>query len=93
MACGLPVLAAVATGTTSIVRDGETGVLVEPGDVDGFADTLEAYARDPDIRRRHGEAGLEYAKSMDWDSINANALKTYLRVIERRERIDRLKRR
>jgi hypothetical protein len=30
---------------------------------------------------------------MDWDSINANALKTYLRVIERRERIDRLKRR
>ena len=93
MACGLPVLAAVATGTTSIVRDGETGVLVEPGDVDGFADALEAYARDPDMRHRHGEAGLEYAKSMDWDSINANALKTYLRVIERRERIDRLKRR
>ena len=93
MACGLPVLAAVATGTTSIVRDGETGVLVEPGDVDGFADALEAYARDPDMRHRHGEAGLEYAKSMDWDSINANALKTYLRVIERRERIDRLTRR
>ncbi len=93
MACGLPVLAAVATGTTSIVRDGETGVLVEPGDVEGFADALEAYARDPELRRRHGEAGLEYAKSMDWDSINANALKTYLRAIERRERIDRLRRR
>jgi hypothetical protein len=30
---------------------------------------------------------------MDWDSINANALMTYLRIIERRERIDRLKRR
>lgn len=90
MACALPVLAAVATGTSSIVRDGETGTLVEPGDVEGFANALEAYGRDPELRHRHGQAGLEYAKSMDWDSINANALKTYLRVIERRERIDRL---
>jgi glycosyltransferase involved in cell wall biosynthesis len=93
MACALPVLAALATGTTSIVRDGETGVLVDPGDVEAFADALEAYARDPELRRRHGEAGLEYARSMDWDTINANALKTYMRVIERRERIDRLRRR
>ena len=90
MACALPVLAAVATGTSSIVRDGETGMLVEPGDVEGFADALEAYERDPELRQRHGHAGLEYAKSMDWDSINANALTTYLRVIERRERIERL---
>jgi glycosyltransferase involved in cell wall biosynthesis len=93
MACALPVLAALATGTTSIVRDGETGVLVDPGDVEAFADALEAYSRDPELRRRHGEAGLEYARSMDWDTINANALKTYMRVIERRERIERLRRR
>ena len=93
MACALPVLAALATGTTSIVRDGETGVLVDPGDVEAFADALEAYSRNPELRRRHGEAGLEYARSMDWDTINANALKTYMRVIERRERIERLRRR
>ena len=59
----LPVVAAAATGTTSLVRDGETGILVEPGDIDGFADALEAYARDPPCARRHGAAGLAFAKT------------------------------
>ena len=90
MACGLPVVAAVATGATSLVRDGETGILVEPGDSCGFADALEAYVRDPDLRRRHGEAGLAFARTMDWDRINGAVLNVYRRVIERRTRIGRL---
>lgn len=90
MASGLPVVAAVATGATSLVRDGETGVLVEPGDTDGFADALEAYVKDPELRRRHGEAGLAFAKTMDWDRINGVVLNVYRRVLERRERIGRL---
>ena len=84
MACGLPVVAAAAVGTTSIVRNGETGTLVKPGDTNGFADALEAYARDPELRRRHGEAGLAYAATMDWDEINASVLRVYESVIERR---------
>jgi glycosyltransferase involved in cell wall biosynthesis len=84
MACGLPVVAAAAVGTTSIVRHGQTGTLVKPGDTSGFADALEAYARDPDLRRRHGEAGLAYAATMDWDEINASVLRVYASVIERR---------
>jgi glycosyltransferase involved in cell wall biosynthesis len=90
MACALPVVAAEATGATSLVREGETGVLVEPGDVDGFAAALEAYARDAALRRRHGKAGLAFAKTMDWDRINAAVLKVYERVIARRERYARL---
>ncbi|HVM38776.1 MAG TPA: glycosyltransferase family 1 protein [Sphingomicrobium sp.] len=90
MACALPVVAAEATGATNLVRDGETGVLVEPGDVDGFAAALEAYARDPALRRRHGKAGLAFAKTMDWDRINAAVLKVYERAIARRERFARL---
>ena len=84
MACGLPVVAAVATGATNLVHDGKTGMLVEPLDVDGYADALEAYARDPALRRRHGEAGLAIARTMDWDSINAAVMRVYQRVIERR---------
>jgi phosphatidylinositol alpha 1,6-mannosyltransferase len=86
MASGLPVVAAVATGTTSLVRDGETGTLVDPHDVDGYADALEAYARDPALRSRHGDAGLAFAKTMDWDRINGAVMKVYQRVIERRVR-------
>jgi phosphatidylinositol alpha 1,6-mannosyltransferase len=90
MACGLPVVAASAVGTNSLVRDGETGFLVEPGDTEAFADALEAYARDPKLRQRHGKKGLAYAKTHDWDAINGAVLRVYLRVIERKERIARV---
>jgi hypothetical protein len=51
---------------------------------------LERYARDSALRRRHGKAGLAFAKTMDWDRINAAVLKVYERVIARRERYARL---
>ncbi|MEO5973404.1 MAG: glycosyltransferase family 1 protein [Sphingomicrobium sp.] len=86
MACALPVVAAEATGTTNLVRDGETGLLVDPGDSDAFADALETYATDPALRERHGAAGLAYAETMDWDRINAVVLDVYVRAIARRER-------
>jgi phosphatidylinositol alpha 1,6-mannosyltransferase len=86
MACALPVVAAVATGATSLVRDGETGLLVEPGDAESYADALETYARDPSLRERHGAAGLAYARTMDWDRINSAVFGVYNRVIERRRR-------
>jgi phosphatidylinositol alpha 1,6-mannosyltransferase len=90
MACELPVVAATATGATTLVRDGQTGLLVEPGDADSYADALETYARDPNLRKKHGAAGLAYAETQDWDSINSVVLRTYLRVIRRRERYARL---
>lgn len=93
MACSLPVVAAHASGTSSIVRNGETGVLVGPSDIDAYADALEAYAHDPDLRGRHGLAGLEFAKTMDWDRINSAVIDTYLRAIDKRERLTRLSRR
>ena len=93
MACGLPVVAASATGASTLVTDGQTGALVEPGDAEAYADALEAYARDPALRERHGAAGLAYAETRDWDHINSVVLKTYQRVIERRRRYARLTRR
>jgi glycosyltransferase involved in cell wall biosynthesis len=84
MASAIPVVAAVATGTTSIVRNGETGVLTAPCDIDGFADALEAYARDPELMHRHAEAGLAYARTQDWDEINGAVLRVYENLVERR---------
>ena len=86
MACALPVIAAAASGARSLVQDGVTGRLSRPGDIAGFATALADYQRDPGLRRRHGEAGLEFAKTMDWDEINAAVMRVYERVIERRRR-------
>jgi phosphatidylinositol alpha 1,6-mannosyltransferase len=90
MACALPVIAAVATGATNLVRDGETGMLVDPCDLEGFAAAIESYARDPELRRRHGEGGLAVARTMDWDRINSVALRVYERAIVKRERLSRM---
>ena len=57
-------------------------MLVPPGAIARYADALEAYARDPELRRRHGAAGLAYAETMDWDRINDAVLQVYLRLVK-----------
>lgn len=47
MASGLPVVAANAMALPHLVHDGENGFLYEPGDVDGFAATLDRVLRMP----------------------------------------------
>jgi len=90
MACGLPVLAAEATGATNLVRSGITGTLVDGTDADEFAEALAAYARDPELRRQHGQAGLEVARRMDWDTINSHVIRAYRHAIVKRQRLARI---
>ena len=90
MACGLPVIAAQATGATNLVRHGITGMLVDGTDPDEFAEALSLYGRDPELRRRHGEAGLEVAQRMDWDTINSAVIRAYKHAIVKRDRMARI---
>ena len=90
MACGLPVIAAEATGATNLVRHAVTGTLVDGTEPEEFADAIEAYALDPDLRRRHGEAALAIAKTMDWDSINATVIRVYKHALHKRQRLARM---
>jgi len=90
MASGLPVIAAEATGATSLVHVGQTGLLVDGTDADAFAEAIFQYARDPEMRRRHGLAGLEIAKTMDWDTINSAVVRAYKHAIIKRERLTRM---
>lgn len=84
MACGVPVVAARATGATTLVRDGETGTLVEPGDIAAFADAIQRYIEDAELRRRHGSAGEARSRLFDWDTINRQMADTYLRLVAAR---------
>lgn len=84
MACGVPVVAARATGATTLVKDGETGVLVEPGNIPAYADAIQRYVEDAALRRAHGAAGEARARTFDWDTINRGMADTYLRLVEAR---------
>ncbi|MDR5674211.1 glycosyltransferase family 4 protein [Halalkaliarchaeum sp. AArc-GB] len=59
MATGLPVLATNIAGIPEIVDQEETGILIEPGDVDRLADELERFVRSPRLRKQFGRAGRQ----------------------------------
>ncbi len=86
MACGVPVVAARATGSTTLVKDGETGTLVEPGSIAAFADALQRYVEDPALRAAHGAGGEARSRLFDWDEINRGMAQTYLRLVKARQR-------
>ena len=90
MACALPVVAAAATGATNLVRDGETGRWPSRATSPPSPPPSPPTPPIPRLRARHGAAGLAFAKTQDWDVINAAVLKTYIRAIERRERLSRM---
>lgn len=88
MACGLPVVAAGATGAASLVDDGETGRLVPPGKPDIFApacaEALAPYCTDDALRHAHGDAGERKSRAYSWDAINQAVVDVYLRLAEQR---------
>jgi len=62
MAAGRPVAAFDSGGTREMVTDGETGLLVSTGDVDGLADAFRRLARDPKLRETLGRAAAVRAR-------------------------------
>ena len=57
MAAGVPVVTSRITGVPELVRDGETGLLAEPGDVRDLADKLTEVLEDPDGARARAVSG------------------------------------
>ncbi|HKX21789.1 MAG TPA: glycosyltransferase family 1 protein [Rhizorhapis sp.] len=81
MACNLPVIAAKATGSESLVCHGVTGRLIRPGAITQFADALAHYCEDIDARYAAGKAGRLRADHHGWDQVNQTLAETYLRVV------------
>jgi phosphatidylinositol alpha 1,6-mannosyltransferase len=86
MACGLPVVAAQATGSQSLVTEGVSGRLIRPGATGDYADALALYCTNSQVRETHGQHGADRAENFSWDSINGTLAETYLRIIRQRER-------
>jgi len=84
MACGVPVVAAVATGSESLVDDGVSGRLVRPGAIHQFAEALRGYVEDAGMRVAHGAAGEVRSREFTWDRINQAVADTYLRLLRQR---------
>jgi glycosyltransferase involved in cell wall biosynthesis len=78
MVRGIPVVASRNAGTPDLVKDGETGFLVEPGDSSGLARAIRRLSEDPELRSRLGRNALAQMKRYEWPKI-VDAVESELR--------------
>jgi glycosyltransferase involved in cell wall biosynthesis len=74
MAYGRPVVATAVGGLEDAIEDGETGLLVAPGDPVALRAALVRLLDDPPLRRRLGEAGRA---SLELEDAGAALLAAY----------------
>ncbi len=67
--CGVPVVASAAGGIVDIVRDGETGLLVPPGDAAALAAAITRVLDDRALARRLAERAAASAAAYDWTAM------------------------
>lgn len=78
---GLPLVASESGGIVDVVRDGETGLLVPPGDEQALAAAIQRLIQDPALGRRLGAAARDHvAAEFSWPAIVERLMTVYRRV-------------
>ena len=80
-AASKPVIGTRIPGLVDAVRDGETGHLVESGDVEALAQAMRQLLADPGERRRLGAAGRKWAEHFTWEQIARAQEQVYETVV------------
>lgn len=77
MAAGTPVIGSGINGIDQQIDDGETGLLVEPGDSDALAAALRDLLDDPERRDEMGKRSLERARRFSWETVTDQYVDVY----------------
>lgn len=87
MACGVPLVATTGGALPEVVgRDGETGVLVPPGDPEALAAALGRLLADADERERIGRAGrARVLERFTWRQTAASTAEQYRQLLATRD--------
>jgi glycosyltransferase involved in cell wall biosynthesis len=84
MASGTPVVASRLDALPEVVRDGETGFLVTPGDVEELRDRLAQLLADPGLAARMGRRARELVvEHFTWDACAQRCLAAYAELVPR----------
>jgi glycosyltransferase involved in cell wall biosynthesis len=81
MACGRAVIASNIGGLRDVVVDGETGVMVPPGDITALREALRMLMSDPARRARMGEAGRRRARAFFASTVVRRIEQVYTQVL------------
>jgi glycosyltransferase involved in cell wall biosynthesis len=83
MACGVPLVATTGGAVPEVAgTDGETALLVEPGDPEQLADGIRRFLDDPALRDRIAAAGRQRAlRRFTWEATAAGTAECYREVV------------
>lgn len=81
MASGLALISAEAPAARSLIRDGETGLIVPPRDTKAYADAFESLMQDRARLARFAAAGVEASKAFRWSTILDRVIDTYHQAV------------
>lgn len=82
MACSVPVVASKIGGVPDVVKDGENGLLVLPGDSGSLADAIIYLLENEDVREKMGTNGRKKVEDYSWDRVAEETEKVYLNLTE-----------
>ncbi|MGB9844829.1 glycosyltransferase family 4 protein [Methanothermobacter tenebrarum] len=81
-ACGKPVIGSKIGGIKYVIRDGETGLLVPPGDPNALANAMERLLEDERLAKKMGSKGRKMVqKNYTWDRVAKITEKVFERVV------------
>lgn len=82
MACGLPAVATKIGGVVDIVRDGENGILVEPGNPEALAEGVSRLLADSSCAERIGRAAAAtISQHFSLETVAGKYLSLYRRLL------------
>jgi glycosyltransferase involved in cell wall biosynthesis len=82
-ACGKPVVASKVGGLKDLVKDGETGLLFEPGNVEQLAKSIFNLLNGNDIAKKMGLKGKNFVReSFTIEKVVERLEKVYEEVVE-----------
>lgn len=78
LACGIPTVASDIGGNPEIVEDGRSGLLFRKADPASLAQCIARLARDPTLRTRLTQGGMEVSRSFTFERMT-DAMEQFLR--------------
>jgi phosphatidylinositol alpha-1,6-mannosyltransferase len=76
MACGVPVIGGRSGRIPDTVREGETGLLVDPTDHRAVADAIDTLLRDAALAQSFGRAGRSQAEGhFNWERVTRDMIR------------------
>ena len=81
MAYSHPIISTPVGGIPEIIKSGENGILVQPGDTKGIADAIKFYIENHDAIRKQGNKAFKIVQDFFPEKVFGDLKKIYAQLL------------